>query len=420
MKNSLKTFIAGLTILVAPVTILAEAAFFESPASQREILLAQKEANSLILVDTSSSTSDLVQALQQSTLKYQRRYAAQLLGERKEPGTAPYLVQALDDPEDIVQKAAAEALVNQRDKSIFPQLIDTLSAPRPSAREYSAYVLGKLANKGDTAAIQALETAAGDEKSNVRVEVIYALYEIGSPSSKGIFVNGLNDEEARIRSYCANALGSLKTAGAGAELSAALDRETDESVRRTIISAMGKIGGSSSAKTLAQAVTNENASLRGDIADALGEIKTPEAIRALVELLADSNPTVRARAASALANARDPSSAGALANALKDRSPLVRRAASRALIYIADSTTIKELVDALGDSDSEVAENAKEALIHVNDLNAVHSLIDALDSGNPNKQTRALMVLEEITHRPYGSDVVKWVQWYEENFKTSE
>lgn len=383
-------------------------------------MVSQQTQESLVLVDESSPTSDLIRALQHSSLKYQRKYAAEILGERKEAGAGPYLVQALQDPEDVVKKAAAESLAKIGEKSFFPQLIDDLGNPSPSVREYSAYVLGRLASKDDKEVIRALEKTAKDEDTNVRTEVIYALYEIGSPSSKDIFIAGLDDGEPRIRSYCVNALGNLRITDAGPALSSALDREKDENVKRLIVFAIGEIGGSSSAKTLAQAVTNETPSLRADIAKALGDIKTPEARSALIDLLADNNVKVRASAAASLGNLRDPAALGPLTKALKDRSVLVRRPASEALIYIADSSSIKALVDALGDSDSVVGENATEALIRVNDLDCVQDLISSLESARPAQRERVVTVLQELTHRPYGLDVDKWVQWYDENFKTSD
>lgn len=403
------------SLLVLTFLHISAPAFCAGPANT---LAAGKVEESLILVNDTSPTPDLVQVLLHSSLKHQRKYAAQILGERKEPAALSPLIQALEDPEDVVQKAVAEAIVKIGDKRVFPQLIDELSSEKPSVRQYTAYVLGQLASKEDVAVVSALENNAGDSKNTVRLEIIYALYEIGSPSSVPIFVNGLNDSEPRIRSYCANALGNLRIADATPALSAAYNTEQDESVRRSIVSALGKIGGAISANTLAEAVTNETPSLRADIADALGEIKTPEATRALIELLSDSNPKVRAKAAAALVNVKDPASVGPLAKALKDHSVLVRRPASETLARVADSSVINELVEALGDGDPEVANNVVRALIQVNDLEAVHPLIDALSEEN--KKGRALIVLQELTHRPYGSDLAKWIKWYEENFKVSQ
>jgi HEAT repeat protein len=395
--------------------LTAQAFSLHLPSGEKTVILAQQRGQDFIFVDETSPSADLFEALHQSTLKYQRRYAAQILGERKEPAAVPHLLRALQDPEDVVQRAAAEALVKIKDTSIFPSLIANLNAERPSLRQYSAYILGQLATKENKSVVQALEKLSADKESSVRLEVIYALYRIGSPSSAPIFTGGLVDDEPRIRSYCANALGNLKLPDAGESLKAALEGEEDADVRRSIIFAMGQIGGSSSARVLAEAAMGESPSLRADIADALAEIKTPEATRTLTEMLSDPAPTVRARAAAALINVKDSTAAGPLAKALEDRSVLVRRPASEALIYAADASVIDELVKALGDSDSVVADNAARALIAVNDLDAVNPLIKALEEQT--KKVRALHVLEELTHRPYGDDITKWVQWYEENFK---
>lgn len=382
---------------------------------EKIIVAAQRRGNDFIFVDETSPIADLFKALHESTLKYQRRYAAQILGERKEPTAVPHLLQALEDPEDVVQRSAAEALVKINDTSIFPSLIANLKAEKPSVRQYSAYILGQLATKENKPVVEALEKLSSDKESSVRLEVIYALYRIGASSSASIFTGGLVDDEPRIRSYCANALGNLRLPDAREALTAALEGEEDADVRRSIIFAIGQIGGSYSAKVLAEAAIGESSSLRADIADALAEIKTPEATQALTEMLEDRDVAVRARAAAALINVKDPVAAGPLAKALKDRSVLVRRPASEALIYAANSSVIVDLVNALGDSDSEVADNAARALIAINDLEAVPLLIDALE--NNTKKGRALHVLEELTHRPYGEEIAKWVRWYEENFK---
>lgn len=318
----------------------------------------------------------------------------------------------------MVQKAVAESLAKLGDSSIFEELVSNLSDPKPCVRKYSAYVLGRLATKDDVRVVEGLEGVADDKDSSVRVEVIYALKEIGSSSSKGIFIRGLNDEDPRVRIYSATALGSLKGADAGWALGRALKQETDENVRRIIASALGKVGSVHSVEALVNALPNETPSVRADIATALSDINTPEAIQALVGLLSDSSAEVRAKAASGLLKARDRSTTDALAEALKDRAAIVRRPASEALIYVADASVIDDLIEAMGDTDTTVADNATAALIGLNDLESVHKLIDVIDSPNQSQAVRAISVLEEITHRPYGRNVQKWKEWYEENFKT--
>lgn len=415
-----KILICTMAISLASAVIPVHASSSPAESGKERLLLAQnEEQRSPIFVDILSSTQELIYALEHSKLRHQRRYAAELLGDHKDKEAIPHLMRALRDPEEVVQKAVAEALGKLGDASIFEELAADLSDPSPCVRKYSAYVLGRLAKKEDRFVVEALESMAGDKDTNVRVEVIYALKEIGSASSRSIFVQGLTDGDARIRIYSATALGSLKGSDAGWALGRALEQETDENVRRIIASALGKVGSVYSVGALVSALPNETPSVRADIASALSDVKTPEAIQALVGLLSDSSPEVRSKAAIGLLKARDRSTTRALADALKDRAAIVRRPASEALIYVADASVMNELIDALGDIDATVADNAVAALIKLNDLEAVHRLINFIDSPNSSQAVRAATVLEEITHRPYGQNVEKWKQWYEENFKTS-
>lgn len=387
---------------------------------QERLFFAQKNGGETsFLVEPSCSTADLIIALQQSTLKHQRRYAAELLGDRGSEAV-PALLKALEDPEEVVEKAAADSLAKLNDKSIFPDLVGKLSSPDPQVRQYSAYVLGRIAKKEDKGVVDALEKVSADQDKNARAEVIYALCSIGSPSSKNIFINSLNDPEPKARGYAAVGLGKLKDPEGGKALAGALGREKDENVLRMMISAVGKIGRAGSVQTLIDALSNDIPSLKIDVADALGEIKTPDSTAALISMLSDRDSKVRERVAIALRDRKDPMAVRALADSLKDRSTTVRRAASEALISLADISVTKELTEALGDPDSAVAANATRALTELNSLDSVNDLISALDSPNRSQVEHAATVLGEITHREFGTDAEKWKKWYEENFKTTE
>ncbi|MBI5116813.1 HEAT repeat domain-containing protein [Candidatus Poribacteria bacterium] len=411
-------FLACAVVLLVSAGAPRPASCSVAESVEARVIVAQNQGKAdPVLVDPSCSTSQLAHALEHAELRYQRRYAAELLGERGAKEALPNLLNALKDREEVVQKAAAESLAKIGDESIFPALIEDTTHLNPRVREYSAYVLGRLGTKENRGVVKSLESMAADKDKNVRGEVIYALYEIGSPSSRDIFVQGLNDEEPKARKYAAIALGNVKDPAAGKALAIAMQRESDENVRRMIASALGKVGSEYAVSALVDAIPHETESVRTDIAVALGEIKTPEAVQALVGLLSDPSANVRSKAAASLGATKDPSATRALAGALKDRAAIVRRQASQALVNAADASVINELVEALGDADSTVADNAAVALVNMGELQSVHALINVIDSPNVAQAKRALSVLEEITHRPYGSDVGKWKTWYEENFK---
>ncbi|GAB4343090.1 MAG: hypothetical protein Kow0099_21180 [Candidatus Abyssubacteria bacterium] len=410
----LRTTYSALAIFLVMAAAFPGQVFPDAHTGNRT-LTAQNRG--LLLVNAASPTSDLIYALEHSDLKYQRRYAAELLGDRDETAL-PALLAALKDSEEVVQMAAAESLAKLGNSSIFPELIENLTSSRASVRKYSAYVLGRKAKSKDTEVVEALEALTSDSDNNVRAEVFYALCELSAPSSRDLFIEGLHDPDTRVRRYSAAALGKLKGNQAGRALALALQKESDEDVRRMIATALGKVGSSGSVDALIDALPLETPAVRLDIAAALGEAKTPRAIEALTELLTeDPNPQVREKAAIALREAKARSAVEALAKALQDRAVIVRRPASEALIELADISVTDELIDALDDTDDVVAGNAVVALVRLNNLDSVHGLIKMLDSPNSRAKERAIMVLEEITFRPYGSDVQKWKQWYEEHFK---
>jgi len=411
-------FSATIILLLACALFPAEALSLSPETDQSVLLLAQnKSPDSCVVVSKYCSTASLIYAMKHFEYRHQRRLAAQLLGEREATEALPDLLDALKDPEDVVQCGAAEALANIGDETIFEQLIENLKDPRPGVRKYSAYVLGQAAKRlgttGGYDVIEALETASNDENNLVRVEAVYALYELGR--------SGLKDEEPGVRRHSANALEKIGGRDAERALTAALQEETDQDVRQNITTALSGLGSSYAMDALVASLPFESEPVRVSIAAKLAETRTPRAIRVLTDLLAsDRSPRVRTNAAVGLLKAKDPSTVPALVNALKDRIATVRVPASEALIELADDSIMDSLLDAMDDTNSTVADNAATAIVRINNLDAVPDLIQMLDSPSKVVVERTVAVLEELTYRPYGSNIQKWNTWYEENFKTSD
>jgi len=419
-------FSVAITLLLACALFPAEALSLSPETEQNILLLAQnKSPDGCVVVSKYCSTASLIYAMKHFEYRHQRRLAAQLLGEREATEALPDLLDALKDPEDVVQCGAAEALANIGDETIFEQLIENLKDPRPGVRKYSAYVLGQAAKRlgttGGYDVIEALETASNDENNLVRVEAVYALYELGRSSSREIFIKGLKDEEPGVRRHSANALEKIGGRDAERALAAALQEETDQDVRQNITTALSGLGSNYAMDALVASLPFESEPVRVSIAAKLAETRTPRAIRVLTDLLAsDRSPRVRTNAAVGLLKAKDPSTVPALADALKDRIATVRVPASEALIELADDSIMDSLLDAMDDTNSTVADNAATAIVRINNLDAVPDLIQMLDSPSKVVVERTVAVLEELTYRPYGSNIQKWNTWYEENFKTSD
>jgi len=292
-------FSVAITLLLACALFPAEALSLSPETEQNILLLAQnKSPDGCVVVSKYCSTASLIYAMKHFEYRHQRRLAAQLLGEREATEALPALpdlLDALKDPEDVVQCGAAEALANIGDETIFEQLIENLKDPRPGVRKYSAYVLGQAAKRlgttGGYDVIEALETASNDENNLVRVEAVYALYELGRSSSREIFIKGLKDEEPGVRRHSANALEKIGGRDAERALAAALQEETDQDVRQNITTALSGLGSNYAMDALVASLPFESEPVRVSIAAKLAETRTPRAIRVLTDLLAsDRSP----------------------------------------------------------------------------------------------------------------------------------
>lgn len=418
------TGLCGISLFLLFLSLIHNARADTSTMGAKHLHLAQaKEIYLPAGVNTNCTTEELIWAVEHADSEHQRKYAATLLAEREAKEAIPSLLNALKDREEVAQMGAANALGAIGDPTILEELLVNFTNENSRVRQYSAYVVGRLANrmndkvKKNQDVIEGLESIAEDEDTNVRVEAVYALYEVGSPSSADIFIEALKDEDSRVRIYAAIALGDLKTQYATEALIEALKVESDRDVRRKMASSLGGIGGDFALNTLVEMLPKETPLVRADIATRLAEVKSPRSVEILSDLLLeDPDGRVRSAAAVGLLKAKEHSAIHALAQALGDKVKSVRRPASEALVLLADETVIDELVEALGNSDTVVAENAAKALMELGHLEAVHGLIKALDSPNQLEVKRALEVLQEITHRPYHSDTEKWKTWYQENF----
>jgi HEAT repeat protein len=379
-----------------------------------------------MVVNKDTSTEDLIWALENAQYRPQRRYAAEILGERGATEATPNLLNALKDPEEIVQNDAAEALANIAGEDVVEPLIENLGDSRASVRKYSAYVLGQLAKKHEgnrhiRDIIAALENQTKDENDLVRRDVFYALSEIGATSSKHAFIDGLNDSDSAVRRYSADVLGKIKGREAEEALSEAFRTESDQNTRQTIASALTGFKTKSALFVIIERLPDEAEPVRVSFARKLADVGTPLAISTLSNLaLSDTSPRVRTTAMESLAAKKDPTMLPVFAKALKDRVPAVRIPASAAMIGLADESVVEILIDAMRDSNQTVAGNAARALAKMEDLSLVPEMVKLLYDPSPAVVNRAMVVLGDLTFKPYGSDAQMWKNWYKKNYKTVE
>ncbi|MBE9542384.1 MAG: HEAT repeat domain-containing protein [Proteobacteria bacterium] len=230
---------------------------------------------------------------------------------------------------------------------------------------------------------QFLESAGAHER-------IEALVRIGKPAVEPL-IHALNDENWRIRSRVAEALGGIKDPRALVPLWKAVKNdeysyeaqhgwlpsdddywETFYPVRAAAKNAREKVemlierGDAEVVEPLIHALNDEDSYLRLYATEALGKIKDVRAVEALIHALNDEESYVRESAAETLIRIGEPA-VEPLIHALNDEDIDVRRRAALALGEIKDVRAVEPLIHASKDMDWRVS---GEALVKIGDWRA--------------------------------------------------
>lgn len=229
---------------------------------------------------------------------------------------APLALASLDDPDDEVRLAAADAAIRLRAAGATDAVASWLNAPDarlrhkacevalalPSQRAVAplARTLGDpdsdvraaaaeaLGHQPSADAVPPLLGRLDDPTPSVRVRIVVALARLGDPRAVVPLVGKVQDSSPEVRQAVARALGDLGDRRASSALVLALrDQATD--VRREAIAALGRMRASDAVDALAPFVTDRTQSLRLAALAALGRMATPDAIRVLVGTLGSSD-----------------------------------------------------------------------------------------------------------------------------------
>ena len=205
--------------------------------------------------------------------------AVEALGEIGDPAAVGPLIDALyGDKYSGIRWKAAEALT-RIGKEAVPYLVGALENPDEDVRWKAAIALGEI---GDERAIDPLIRLLGDEDRFVRSRAAYALGIMGEPVI-GPLADALNDENADLRWGAVMALGRIQADSAtGALIRATTD--VNEGVRQeamTALTASGKAGVAVLLDALKWAKKEEKI----NIIKVLAEIGSNEAIEPLMQLL---------------------------------------------------------------------------------------------------------------------------------------
>jgi HEAT repeat protein len=341
------------------------------------------------------------------------RAAAATMLERQPADCVPALVDALADPSPTVREQATWALGAFRgNRRALTALKDRLHHDdHADVRSMAATELGGMKNPG---LLPALLAAAGDKSPEVRACVIRALRDCADfkkpPALHEVFIAGLTDSSALVRTRAAEALKYWLPSAAPALMRAL--RDPHAPVRQEAVEALGSLRLPATIKTIAERLfDDEDEETRSQAASALGHMRHERATAHLVKAFGNTAEarSVRWSILWALGDSDDQQAVPVLCAALADPDAEFRERAAGSLgrLYWEEGTDtmlpLQALCAALRDAEADVRRSACQALGRLRDARAAPFLAEALRDRDANVRAEALEALGEFEgedHQP--------------------
>lgn len=187
---------------------------------------------------------------------------------RDAPPAVKSAVAALDSHNAEERRQALKSLAQMNHPAAYAALVGAVQHPMRDVRVDAAFLLAKQTNHQERAAVPGL-------------------------------LDALHDEDARLRTAAARALGEIRDAAAVPELLRAMNTDPDGNIRWQASGALSKIG-EAAVPGLAEALKDEDWKVRRSAAEALSGMREPLAIPALMEAMTDRNDVVRQAVATAI------------------------------------------------------------------------------------------------------------------------
>ncbi|MGH7272468.1 MAG: HEAT repeat domain-containing protein, partial [Polyangiaceae bacterium] len=261
---------------------------------------------------------------------------------------------ALEDANDDVKLAAADAAIRMRVARATDVVVPWLSAVDPRLRAKACEVARLLP----------------------------------SPQAVVPLARTLGDQDPELRAAAATALGAQSAAGAVAPLLGRLD-DPIPTVRVAVVDALDRLGDARATFPLVGKVEDSATEVRQAVVHALGDLGDRRSSSALILALRDSSTDVRRSAIEALGRMRAEGAVDAIVPFARDRALALRTAAMTALGRIATPEAMRALIGALGTGDDASgtldATPARNALVAAGVTRSLPALQKLLD-GSPSPQ----------------------------------
>jgi HEAT repeat protein len=222
--------------------------------------------------------------------------AAGALGRLGTVDAARALVDMLRRPENAANPAAlVESLARVRTPEGVEELA-RLARDEGVDPELRRKVIDALGRGGQPGAVPDLLAAMRDSESpEIRSAAMEALGRIGEPAGVQEILNRLHGGDDGVKLAAARALEGVRARAAAPLLEEALGGPMDDTLRASLVNALGNIGSASSTKPLTAIATDDRQSeaVRGAAAQALGRLGTREVVPALAGMYEQTKDTQR-------------------------------------------------------------------------------------------------------------------------------
>jgi HEAT repeat protein len=224
-------------------------------------------------------------------------------------------------------------------------LLSLLQGDGVITRAFAARGLGVIKDARAVTPLTAMVSNAR-EVSNVRVEAIRSLADLGAPSAAPALIEIANSEsDANLRLEAVTALGTLRAEGA---VDGLLDLLTDPwpAMRGAALVALARVDPETFLVAISGLDPDPQWSVRAALANALATLPLERAQPRLTEMLADSDQRVIPAVLNALVAVGSPLAAATLTERLNADDPVVRQAAATGLARLKSTASVEALVAA--------------------------------------------------------------------------
>jgi HEAT repeat protein len=283
-----------------------------------------------------------------------------------------------------------------------------LRSPKQHDKLKAIHTLGEL---HEISAVPDLLDVLYDNDHIIRWAAATALEKMGDKTALKGLIAELDSDNREVRQAAVGSLRRMRNVKAVSALIDRLMQETEDTIRREIIEALGVIGDTSAVPTLVAGMqTGREHGERVKAIRALGDMGDSSVVPDLVAILREPNSELRGEAASALAKIGDKSVVPDLLKVLREGNPSFYVIC--AISTLGDARVVPDLVAALAKADNHTRPFLIEALDKIGDTVALSALVQQLtfDDRKFGSRGRRIYALAEAALKRIGtlSAVEQW------------